>query len=101
MGRRRMRRIVVDGVTYNWGLSPDSGHTELVLQRASGPGQRLIVNLGDAYRLHPHEEPGTVTPSMVRSVILCALERRLASGDQFASILRFGHSEMRWANQTA
>lgn len=64
---RKSRGITVDGVAFRWAVSPDSGYMWLVVEHASGSGQRVEAVFDYGVPL---------TPAVARRVI----ERALATG---------------------
>jgi hypothetical protein len=63
--KKGARRIVVHGESYRWVVSPDDEPgLGIVVERDAGHGQRLV-----AWVEHGH----TVSPALVRKVILYAL----------------------------
>lgn len=71
IARKGSRLITVDGVSYRWVVSEDSGYKVVVVQHGSGRGQRLeaTTTYGDA------GFPGlAVRPADVRRLIEMALE---------------------------
>ena len=71
------RAITVDGVSYRWALSPDSGYDVLVVQSASGVGAKLRVYISYATVAYAGAEPDgrlSVTPGLVTAIIRQACE---------------------------
>lgn len=108
MAKKGTRRITVDGVAYHWVVSPDDGYMVLVVEWADGPGQRLEAFF-EYHDIHEPAEPGafrvvgqrqSISPGVVRTVILSAIARgwkpsvqlakafRLHDGEQFAPMAR-------------
>ena len=70
LAKRSSRSIVVDDVAYRWVFSLDSGYGVLVVQHASGSGQRLEAQTA---LLDPGQQ-GSLTSVGVARVIRFALE---------------------------
>ncbi len=83
LSRKNLRRLDIDGATYVWALSPDSGYAVLVAQSSTGIGQKLEASLGDIYGrgLADHK---AVTPGLVRQVLLDALDKGWAPNERGA-----------------
>jgi hypothetical protein len=83
LAKRGTRRIVVDGVTYRWVVSPDDGYIVLVAELSDASGQRLeaFFSYHDVYEpqgegvLRIVGQRRTIRPSVVRAVIQTALGR--------------------------
>ena len=63
--KKGTRPITVNDIAYRWTVSPDSGYIKLIVVREPQTGQRLTAIF--PFRL--------IIPSLVRSVILLALEQ--------------------------
>jgi hypothetical protein len=72
LAKKGSRLISIDGVTYRWVVSPDSGYMVLVAELNDEPRQRLEAVFG--YDNHP-EELGPISPGVVRQVIVAAIHR--------------------------
>jgi hypothetical protein len=67
LAKKGARMIVVEGESYRWVVSPDDEPgLGIVVEREAGPGQRLL-----AWVKHGN----TISPALVRKVILYALSR--------------------------
>ena len=72
---------MVDGESYRWVVSPDSGYAVLVIEHLKSPGQRVAVTIPppefkdttDDKTEYTPEGYRVVTPALVRNVILDAL----------------------------
>jgi hypothetical protein len=81
LAKKKSRLIHVDGDDYRWAVSPDDGFMVLVVERAQGPGSRLLVYTGYDELLLP--KPGgagflrssqiEITPGFVRRWVDYAL----------------------------
>jgi len=66
------RPITVDGDTYRWVVSPDSGYNVIVVQAATGDGAKLMVYVSyGTIRFASADADGqlAVTPALVTSII--------------------------------
>jgi hypothetical protein len=79
LAKKGSRLISIDGVTYRWVVSPDSGYMVLVVETSDEPGQRLEavfdyhyqrVELGSCFI-----QGRAISPGIVRQVIVIALNR--------------------------
>jgi hypothetical protein len=83
LAKRGTRRIVVDGVAYRWGVSPDDGYMVLVAELTDEPGQRLeaFFHYHDIYEpqgagvLRVVGQRRAIRPGVVQVVIQAALRR--------------------------
>ena len=67
IAKKGTRRIVVEGASYQWVVSPDDEPgLGIVVEREAGHGQRLLAWV---------EHGNTISPVLVRKVILYALSR--------------------------
>lgn len=74
---KNSRAITVDGISYRWALSPDSGYDVLVVQSASGVGVKLRVYIAYSTVAYSGAEPDgrlSVTPGLVTAIIRQACE---------------------------
>ena len=66
LAKKGSREIDVDGVTYRWALSPDSGYAVLVAELYDGSGQRLEAQttygseVGHSAAVTPHGVAKTI-----------------------------------------
>lgn len=95
---KKARRIVVDDERYVWAVSEDSGYSVLIVQSATGSGQRLEVQVSWEDTGTGSQTPVSLTPHIVAEAIRDAtqqgwvpnkanpkpLRRRLLSGGKFA-----------------
>ncbi|MEH2356376.1 hypothetical protein [Nostoc sp.] len=81
--KKGTRTISVDKTTYKWVVSPDSGYMWLIVEQKDTQGQRLIAGF-KYHNTYVHDEAGnwrcfvqqrSISPSLVKSVILLALKR--------------------------
>lgn len=78
LARKRSRAIEVDGESYRWALSPDSGYDVIVVQSAAGTGAKLRVYAAhDNARFNSVNDNGpyAVTPALVTLIIRQAREQ--------------------------
>lgn len=81
--RKGSRCISVEGVTYRWMVSPNDGFMVLIVELADHPGQQLGACFGYQDVLKPKKagvsaivgQLRSITPGVVRSLILTALSR--------------------------
>jgi hypothetical protein len=79
LARKGARKITVDGKEYRWKVSVDSGYFTIVVQLASGTGQRLEArtafgrNWGDAR---------PITPAGIASLIRVAIDEGWAPSSE-------------------
>lgn len=83
LAKKETRIIIVNETTYRWVVSPDSGYLHLVIEHKDLPGQRLIAGFkyhntyvsdkDNEYRRWAQRR--LITPSLVKSVILIALDK--------------------------
>lgn len=71
LSKKNSRSITVDGTTYRWAFSMDSGYATVVVQHGAGTGQRLEAQTGQWY---PGEQR-TVSPATVSRLITFAQEQ--------------------------
>ena|ERR1700722_2947018 len=83
LAKKNSRQINVAGAAYRWVLAPDDGYMVLVVQAVSGAGQKLeaFFRYQDLYEQSDGSGSGvvgqsrSVSPRIVRAVILAALDR--------------------------
>ncbi|MEH2095793.1 hypothetical protein [Nostoc sp.] len=68
--KKGTRPITVNNITYRWTVKPDSGYIKLIVVREPQTGQRLTTMFPYRLMVIP-----LIIPSVVRSVILLALEQ--------------------------
>ncbi|MBE8997554.1 hypothetical protein IQ274_04820 [Nostoc sp. LEGE 12447] len=68
--KKGTRPITVNNITYRWTVKPDSGYIKLIVVREPQTGQRLATIFPYRLMVIP-----LIIPSVVRSVILLALEQ--------------------------
>ncbi len=74
MSKKSSRSISVDGHSYRWAVSEDSGYSVLVVQDGSGKGSKLEVQVPwAASDIGADIGPVAVTPAKVVSAIQQAL----------------------------
>ncbi len=72
LAKKGSRIIAIGDEQYRWVLSPDSGCMWIVVERASGQGQRMEARV--TYDDQPNgEQAARVTPAVVRRAIALAL----------------------------
>lgn len=83
LAKKGSRTISIGGVVYRWAVSASSGYLRLVAELKCDPGQRLVAWFlhHDCYvrdqtgRWQRVAQLRTISPALVRSTILMALER--------------------------
>lgn len=98
MPNKGTRRIIIDGQTYRWLISPNDGHITVAVELAEEPGQRL-----EAYfRYHDRYEPvgagavrivrqaRSIGPGTARAVIEAALRDGWEPARRGLDVFRFG-----------
>ncbi|MCP5031606.1 MAG: hypothetical protein GY939_07350 [Actinomycetia bacterium] len=70
LSRKKSRQIVVEGISYRWAVSMDSGYDVVVVQHDSGTGQRLEAQTSLWRRPGEHRR---ITPAGVSALITYAL----------------------------
>ncbi|BAZ12590.1 hypothetical protein NIES4071_44210 [Calothrix sp. NIES-4071] len=83
LSKKETRIITVNGTTYKWVVSPSGGYLYLIIEHNDFSGQRLnagfkyhntyVYNKDSEYRRL--EQRRLITPSLVKSVILLALDK--------------------------
>ncbi len=74
IARKGTRRIVVEGESYRWVVAPDDEPgLGIIVEREAGHGQRLLAWV---------EHGNTISPALVRKVILFALSRGWAPSER-------------------
>jgi hypothetical protein len=79
LAKKGSRLISIDGVTYRWAVSSDSGYMVLVVETNDEPGQRLEAVFDYHYQQVELDsrfiQGRAISPGIVRQVIVIALER--------------------------
>ena len=79
LSRKRSRTLKVGSETYRWSVSEDSGYSVLVVQSATGSGQKreVIQSWADPAPAGSAARPGPspITPGQVADAIRMALAR--------------------------
>lgn len=65
LSRRSSREILLDGVSYRWAVSIDSGFGVVVIQHGSGSGQRLEAQISP----WNHGDDRSVTPRGIATLV--------------------------------
>ncbi len=69
LARKGSATIAVDGARYRWVIAPDDGWMDLIVQDASGRGQKLSIQMDYEDDREKHTQGRIVTPSLVASLI--------------------------------
>ena len=72
LARKGLRHIVVDGETYAWKISPDSGYLTVVVEHKATPRTRLEART--TFGWHPGTQR-PITPSSVKALVREALRQ--------------------------
>jgi hypothetical protein len=88
LAKKGSRLISIDGVTYRWVVSPDSGYMVLVVETNDEPGQRLEAVFNYHYQQVELDsrfiQGRAISPGIVWQVIVTALERGWQPSTRFA-----------------